>query len=331
MKTFSHDTQESCNCLEKTNLQLQATTSIIQTSEGLGFSPYYKYQNFWYPEHLLPVTLDMRATFKAQPSDIILATMMKSGTTWLKAIIFAVVNRHLYTNTHKNHPLLNSSPHDCFPFIHSIYEKNNQNKLDSMPSPRLLAVHVPFSHLPTSITESGCKVVYLCRNPKDAFVSLRHYLDKMKPVGCEMTPFDQAFDLFCQGVFPFGPFWDQMLEYWRESIKSPEKVLFLKYEDLKEDLAENIKKLAEFLGCSFSVEEVERGVVEEIVQLCDFETMKNVNANKEGEHGAVVRFKNSAFFRKGKIGDWKDHITPDMAERVDKLIEQKLLGSGLMF
>ncbi|KAJ3706873.1 hypothetical protein LUZ61_010578 [Rhynchospora tenuis] len=306
-------------------------TSIIQTSKGLGFSPYYKYQNFWYPEHLLPHTLDMQATFKAQPSDIILATMMKSGTTWLKAIIFSVVKRHQYTSAQKKHPLLDSNSHDCFPFLHSIYEKNNQNQLDFMPSPRLLAVHMPFSHLPASIAESGCKLVYLCRNPKDAFVSLRHYLDKIKPIGSEMTPVDEAFDLFCQGVFPFGPIWDQMLEYRRESIKSPDKVLFLKYEDLKEDLAENIIKLAEFLSCPFSAEEVKRGVVEEIIQLCDFETMKNVKANQEGEHGAFVRFKNSAFFRKGKIGDWKDHITPDMAKRMDKIIEQKLHGSGLVF
>lgn len=68
-----------------------------------------------------------------------------------------------------------------------------------------------------------------------------------------------------------------------------------------------------------------------IVKLCNIETMKNVKINKEGEHGVFVSFKNSAFFRKGKIGDWKEHITPDMAERIDMIIEQKLHGSGLMF
>ncbi|KAF3339831.1 Cytosolic sulfotransferase 15 [Carex littledalei] len=334
MANISENAQDqSYNCQEKPNFlakyELMACT--IPRHKGLGFTPYCKYQNFWYPEHLLPVSLAMQDTFESRPSDVILATMAKSGTTWLKAIVFSIVNRYRYATALNNHPLLNSSPHDCFPFLHSIYEKNSQNNLESMPSPRLLAEHLPFSHLPTSIIDSGCKIVYLCRNPKDAFVSLRHYLDKMMPIGCEMTPFDESFDLFCEGVFPFGPFWDHMLEYWKESIKSPQKVLFLKYEDLKEDLVGNIERLGEFLGCPFSVDEVKRGVIEEIVKLCNIETMKNVKINKEGEHGKFVSFKNSAFFRKGGIGDWKEHITPDMAKRIDMIIEQKLHGSGLTF
>ncbi|KAJ3680389.1 hypothetical protein LUZ60_016667 [Juncus effusus] len=303
--------------------------SPFPTHQGLGFAPYLKYENYWYPEHLLKVTMAIKDTFKARSSDIILATVPKSGTTWLKAIIFCIINRQTYSVT--NHPLLNSSPHDCFPFLHSIYENNNYDQLESMKDPRLLAVHSPFSSLPDSVTESDCRIIYLCRDPKDAFVSLRHYLANMRPDGCKMTPFSEAFDLFCAGVSPFGPFWANMLEYWKESIKNPQKVIFVKYENLMEDTIGNVKQLGEFLGCPFSDEEEKRGVLEEIVELCSFKKMKGVKANKEGEHGTGLSFKNSAFFRKGKVGDWRKYMTIEMGEKLDEIVKEKLHGSGLTF
>jgi estrone sulfotransferase len=139
------------------------------------------------------------------------------------------------------------------PFLHSIYENHCSALpgllLEEMPSPRVLAVHAPLTALPASVRESKCRVVYLCGDPKDAFVSLRHYVDKIKPEGSAMMPFAEAFDMFCDGVSPFGPVWDNMAEYWKESMARPEEVMFLRYEDLKEDAVANVRRLAAFFGC----------------------------------------------------------------------------------
>jgi hypothetical protein len=37
-----------------------------------------------------------------------------------------------------------------------------------------------------------------------------------------------------------------VLGYWKASLERPDKVLFLKYEDLKEDIISNLKKIAGF-------------------------------------------------------------------------------------
>ncbi|KAI3896425.1 hypothetical protein MKX03_008587 [Papaver bracteatum] len=66
---------------------------------------------------------------------------------------------------------------------------------------------------------------------------------------------EDAFELFCDGVSDFGPYWDHVHGYWKESLERPCKVLFLKYEDLKKEPEPQFKKLAEFLGHSFSMEE----------------------------------------------------------------------------
>lgn len=73
---------------------------------------------------------------------------------------------------------------------------------------------------------------------------------------------DEAFERTCNGIQSFGPFWDHVLGYWKASKEQPDKILFLKYEDLKEDGTFYIKRMADFLGCPFSEDEVTQGVVQ---------------------------------------------------------------------
>jgi len=93
---------------------------------------------------------------------------------------------------------------------------------------------------------------------------------------------EEALENFCKGIVGFGPIWDNMLGYWKESIATPNKVLFLKYEELKEDANFYLKRVAEFLDCPFTEEEESNGVIENIIKLCSFEMMKNVEVNKSG-------------------------------------------------
>ncbi|KAG8381912.1 hypothetical protein BUALT_Bualt05G0022100 [Buddleja alternifolia] len=135
--------------------------------------------------------------------------------------------------------------------------------------------------------------------------------------------------MFCKGFYHFGPFWDHMLGYWKAHLPNSQKVLFLKYEDPKEDITFNIKNIAEFIGFPFSSEEEKLGKIEEISRLCSFESLSNLDVNKP--RNFIGRAKTSSFFRKGEVGDWKNYLTPVMAERMKKLMESKLEGSGLVF
>ena len=90
------------------------------------------------------------------------------------------------------------------------------------------------------------------------------------------------------------------------------------------------KRMAEFLGQPFTLEEEETGVIEGILELCSFETMSNLKVNKDGvykEDGFSTR--NDVFFRQGKVGDWTNHLTLEMADGLDRIAQQKFHGSGL--
>ncbi|GJY14850.1 cytosolic sulfotransferase 12-like protein [Tanacetum coccineum] len=174
-----------------------------------------------------------------------------------------------------------------------------------------------------------CKIVYLCRNPKDTFISLWAFTNKLRLDEMGTNSLQDVFEKFCGGVSLYGPFWDHVLAYWEESVKNPEKVFFIKYEEMKEQPELHLRKLAEFLGCSFSSKEVKENMVESIVKMCSFDNLSNLKVNKEGKLPSGED--NNAFFRNGKVGDWKNYFTPEMVDRFDKISEEKLNGSGLKF
>ena len=58
-----------------------------------------------------------------------------------------------------------------------------------------------------------------------------------------------------------------MLGYWSACLQSPDKVLFLKYEDLKNDTVFYVKKTAAFMGFPFSLEEEGKGTVQKMVDM----------------------------------------------------------------
>lgn len=281
----------------------------------------YKYQNFWCFSDFLRGIILFQKEFIPQPDDILLCSIPKSGTTWLKSLSIAISTR---TNFSSSNSLLTKMPHDIVPVQELLYSLGHQRDIENP----LVQTHVPFKSLPKSILESNTKIIYVCRNPKDVLVSLWH-LSCTKEL--QVIPFEEAYEKFCDGVLEYGPYWDHVLGYWKASLEFPERVLFLKYEDLKNDCCFYVKKMADFMGCPFSIVEEERGVVEKIVELCSFERLSNLEVNKSNNTSKhiPIKIENNLFFRKGKVGDWKNYLTVEMEKRLDQIIQDKFSGYGL--
>ncbi|KAE8714465.1 Flavonol 3-sulfotransferase [Hibiscus syriacus] len=194
-----------------------------------------------------------------------------------------------------------------------FYLKNHCPNLENVCvyKPRLFSTHIPYASFPTSIKDSNCKIVYMSRNPMDVFISLRFFLDKLRDKSKELLPLDEAFDKFCRGIVTFGPFFDHILGYWKASRDNPNKILFLKYEHLKEDIFSEPKHLAMFLGVPFTEEEEKEGVVEEIAKICSFDSLKELEVNKKGIN-EPFGIPNENYFRKGELGDGRNYFTPSM-------------------
>ncbi|KAL2895567.1 Cytosolic sulfotransferase 15 [Bienertia sinuspersici] len=301
-----------------------------------------KYQNFWCRKAILKHILHYQKHFKAQDTDIILASQPKCGTTWLKSLLFTIVNRSNpdHQPLNKNSPLLTHNPHDLVYFLeYGVYGWHPPNptpqQLQHLPTPRLLQTHLPYASQPESIKTSSCKIICIARNPFDTFVSLWHWHGKLVKTWGEDPEFEpprveEFFDDFCLGKFPFGLYFEHVIEFWKESVQQPDKILFLKYEDLKGDHAVlHLKKLAEFVGFPFSHQEESEGVIDEIMQLCSINNLKELEVNKTGSMYKIVDIKN--FFRKGEVGDWTNYFTPSMMERINTLMQEYFGDTNLSF
>nr|XP_043637399.1 flavonol sulfotransferase-like [Erigeron canadensis] len=286
---------------------------------------WYKNQDFWFPHLFHLGGFSVHQNYKAEPSDVLLCSCPKTGTTWLKGLAFSIVTREKFDPS--TSPLLTTLTHECVPFLELDLDKIEHNhKNSTFP---LVATHLPYPSLPESVLDANCKIVYIYRNTKDVVVSHYHYLREALKVPVEDSPFVEAFEEFCEGISYYGPYWDHILGYWKASLERPDRVLFLKYEDLKTDPTTNVKKLAEFIGYPFSIEEENAGVVENIVKLCSFEHLSSLEVNKSaGKLRKIVE--NRLYYRKAKVGDWENYFTDEMKEKIDRLMDEKLSVTGLV-
>ena len=91
------------------------------------------------------------------------------------------------------------------------------------------------------------------------------------------------------------------------------------YEQLTQESEETIGRLAEFLEVELTPE-----LMAKVQAESSFSTMEKINERSEQE-----RKRN--FFRKGEIGDWRNHFSDAQSEEFDALYKAKLDGLGLTF
>ena len=68
-------------------------------------------------------------------------------------------------------------------------------------------------------------------------------------------------------------------------------------------------------------------LISRIAEQCTFSGMKKNAAS----YSIPTADGETSLLRKGVVGDWKNHFTPELNERFEKEVVAKLEGSGLVF
>ncbi|KMZ76263.1 Aryl sulfotransferase [Zostera marina] len=274
------------------------------------------YKGFWQMGYLVPGIMAFEDNFKARETDIILTTLPKAGTTWTKALTFAILTRDVNHPSSPTHPLLFFNPHSCVQNLEYLYmgRENTMPDLDMLnESPRLFAGHIPYSLLPASVLKSGTKIINISRNRKSTFVSFWKFGNLINPD--KLLDLEKSVDIFASGISFCGPEWNFQAEF-TNAASTNSNLLLLSYEEMLEKPVENVKKLAEFMGCGFTDDEEKQGIVDEIVKLCSFDNLKNQQVNKNGS-SYNSKIDNKHFFRKGEVRDWANYLTPEMIKKLE--------------
>ncbi|KAG6406498.1 hypothetical protein SASPL_134101 [Salvia splendens] len=244
------------------------------------------------------------------------------GTTWLKSLLYSILNRS------SKHKLAFKHPHELVPFLEGpVLMQSNELPFSTALSNtcRLFSTHISYQLLAKTLDSCECRIVYVTRNPKDTLVSLWHFMNKRR--GHQPWTINEAVDAFCYGVTPYGPYYDHVIGYRALYLKRPKNVMFVTYEEMKEDPHGHVKKLGDFLGCPFDGEEE----VDEIVKNCSFEVLSSHEVNKSEQSLIKNLFPYNSFFRKGITGDHENYLSNEVIQRIDTLTKHRFHSLGFMY
>ncbi|XP_057795649.1 cytosolic sulfotransferase 12-like [Salvia miltiorrhiza] len=302
------------------NVELDMDVASLPKQKWVGDEHLVQFGGFWFvPQHMKLIKRVINH-FTPLPTDVILATSPKTGTTWLKSLLYSILNRSF------KHKLAVQHPHQLVPFLEGPPDSDELSfPTASLDTCRLFSTHISYQLLAKTLDSCECRVVYLTRNPKDTLVSLWHFMKKRR--ANQPWTIDEAADAFCRGVTPYGPYYDHVIGYRALSLKRPENVMFVNYEEMKEDPHGHVKKLGDFLGCPFQEEDE----VKEIVKNCSFEVQSSYEVNKSEQSLIKNLFPYNSFFRKGKTGDHVNYLSNELIQRIDTLTKQRFHSLDFMY
>ena len=260
------------------------------------------------------VKMDKLENFPLHSNDLFIDTYPKSGTTWMQ---------HITKLIHNNGIDDGSNIDKASTWLEYEIPRRPEHINAVSSTPRVFKSHASYSVMPSGPPSiSPAKYIYVARNPKDVAVSYYHHMRLFKAFEFTGT-WDDFFQLFMDGKVFYGLWFDHVLEWWGH--RHEPNVLFLKYEDMKEDLSGAVRSVINFIG----YDHLKPVVIDEIVKQTTFESMRS-NASvsysweSQNPHEAP-------FIRKGTVGDWRNYFTVEQSAKLDAVYTQKMKDSGLDF
>jgi len=302
-------------------------------------------QRYFYPVEFLKYAEEY-LNFQFRPSDVLIATYPKCGTTWTQEIVWTMLHNADLTNPRADDQTDQRSPHiefdslcenfgdpaEMFPDMAEYFAKHAPG-LDTskgmylefakkIGGRRVLKTHLPFSLLPKDVLDK-CKVIYVARNPKDVVVSYLHHHRILK--GYQFVGTDSDFvDYFCNGDVQCGSYAAHLGE--AHLLAGHPNLLNLTYEKLQEDKMAAIETLQSFLGMKLSATQIQN-----VAEMSTFGSMKKrLDDGVTSDHAApgtekkADQDKTEGFYRKGKSGSWRTDMAPELSQKIDGWIAEEI-------
>lgn len=226
------------------------------------------------------------ALAQSRPDDAYVVSYPRSGNTWMRTVLAAVVDPRAATD-----PDLRNSMVPGVAIRKAI-------RLRRLPSPRLLKSH-------TCFRPGLSRVLYIARDGRDVLVSLYHYLVTRRGKG-DALGFAEFFGHYSVGRY--GPRWHENVESWlgpgHETMG--ERLKVVRFEDMKSDTARVMTEACRFLRIDASAETV-RAAAGSASQA----RMRAIERERRGE----LANREMSFYRGGASGQWADYLAGDIEER----------------
>lgn len=257
-----------------------------------------------------------------------LASYPKSGNTWFRTFISNLLNEkheEISINQLKTDGIFSSRA--IFDSIAGVEASNlTAVEIDRLrpriynhlarnaEKPLFIKVHDAYTYLedgtPLMGTENA-KAIYIMRNPLDVAVSFANH--SSKDLDTMVKNMGDATFAFCNNKNRLANQLRQQLLTWSAHVKSWAQateipVHLVRYEDMKLNPILTFTKAVRFMGLDFGEEQIKKAI-----EMSDFKKLK---AKEEVEGFKERPYQTAAFFRKGEIGDWRNHLTETQRDRI---------------
>lgn len=277
---------------ESNELRVKQFSKIIPTENHMAELSLPKDLNI--EPHLIPTDelqfLEAYIDFNVRSDDVFVCSLPKCGSSWTQTIVCLLTHNLNYQNVDRKNQMgdfdeMKTMDAAREKISHLLNDKTSGRQLDesivtkmvwndcfNMDSPRTIKSHLPVQFLPKAIWSKQAKVIYVARNPKDTAISEWHFVRNYFHFD---VPLDHIVDGVINDTHVFSPRFSHVLNYWK--CKHLPNVLFITYEDLVNDAFATVKTISEFLGCSYSDDQLK-----EVTEYVSFDKMKKNKAiNRE--------------------------------------------------
>jgi hypothetical protein len=244
------------------------------------------------------------AHFQALETDVLITTAPKAGTTWMQQILYQMRSG-------------GDTDFDNIDTVVPWLERPRKDKswrqvlddYDSLPRPRLFKTHCTAEQTPGIGTAS---IILTMRDPRDCCVSFYHHLMNMTDSARDMAGHQRpaSFTAHVDNWLESAAWFRNVKSWW--PYRDHEKVLLLRYKDLKRDLGEVVDQIAAFLDWELNPEQKAK-----VLEYSSFDWMKahDEKFSRQTESGEAS-FKPGRFIRQGKVGAYKELITPALEKKI---------------
>lgn len=258
-----------------------------------------------------------------QSTDVMLATFPKSGSTWISYLLYQ----------------LSSGGDEAFPDIKDVVIDITPGHWDPgvnpFEIPQTFKPRTYKTHGSWRLAPRGCRTIYVSRNPTDVFWSLYNFIHDLFGLE-EMVEIDDFYQQYFVERFgsghDIGNIWDHLLGWCPQRTR--EDVLWLHYEDLREDFSACIFRIAEFMGVGTDSDLLqlveERATIEHTRSLAE-----KLNPSQDNRTGVVTlkfghemesyaRGMKFGKIRKGKVGDGNKELPEHILQKLEQEWRQRV-------
>jgi aryl sulfotransferase len=272
--------------------------------------------------------------FRPRPTDIVIATYPKCGTTWMQRIVDLLVFQTL-----EPRPVM-----DIAPWIDKRFPEPIEAvlaRVEAQNHRRFVKSHLPFDGLPIY---NEVKYVHVGRDGRDACLSFHNHISGFTPqmlegldrcgldddtigrpyprIGADPARYfhrwlNEGAVPGHQDGLPAMSFFHFEQSWWEQQHRA--NVLLVHHSDLKADLAGEMRRVADFLDIAVAPE-----TWSGLVEAAGFEAMRRDGTALMGSLAAIFQGGSSRFFHKGTSERWRGLFSEE-----DLLLYEAKAAAGL--